>query len=596
MPSYSAFSAVTLVLKTLFIISPDSSAWNTFLIWLLRLITISFLFRTFLGPTILRLITKRLRVRSVSLRSIRGIYFHAGKAIIRIDRVGLSYHQRSTQTASRFSIKVEGLKVEMLRKQICKPVSPPTSMDPNKRSLSSKFRPSPIVQGLLSFLQSIYWAIYTFLDPYVRPLVRSYIVSALRVAIRALPAVTQILDLELVDATVVADNIDGAQLALRGASLNTSVELSQIHAPPEPQESKEAIKPGHKRFNSVVQWNARLKSSMRRSWDRAWGALEAHTSVTLKVEEISGTASQSLLERLKINSSGGNKLDFLKVPQFTFSLSACLDPRHGIQQHSLEVGLNLESIAIDLFVISRMVELLKTPPPVNPMVAASLAALGRKSTTPGSTPRVGWASSMSVLTASMRFRRGLKKPPVRKLDTRAIASKLSILKGVQVNVTRITLRHRVELGPNDNLATLNTTLRRVNIYAALSNPDSNPLHREWLGRNSNRGSDPLSAHVYECGFTIRETALDRIGSGAVSDHLRLLELGPLTAEAVSSQWPAPWLRGPSFFAGDPNAQVLLVQISLDKVQITERLEVLQALISHRKPKKPTPHSTEPSLR
>lgn len=297
MHSDSALSIVPLVFKALFIVSPDSSVWNTCLIWLLRLITISVLFRTFLGPTILRLITKRLRVRSVSLRSIRGIYFHAGKAIVRIDRVGLSYHRRSTETASRFSIKVEGLKVEILKKQVCESIPSTTSTDSTRRTLSSKFPVSPI-------LQSFYWNLYAFLDPYVRPLVRYYFVSALRVAIRALPALTQVLDLELVDAVAIVDNIDGAHINLRGASLSTSIKLSQIHVPPDPQESKDTSRPGHKRFKSVAEWNARLKSSLRRSWDRAWGALEAHASITLKVEEISGMASEPLLDQLSISSSG----------------------------------------------------------------------------------------------------------------------------------------------------------------------------------------------------------------------------------------------------------------------------------------------------
>lgn len=53
---------------------------------------------------------------------------------------------------------------------------------------------------------------------------------------------------------------------------------------------------------------------------------------------------------------------------------------------------------MDLFVLTRIADLLKTPPPVNPMVAASLAALRRDPSRSGSGPRVGWASSMSVLT------------------------------------------------------------------------------------------------------------------------------------------------------------------------------------------------------
>ena len=88
-------------------------------------------------------------------------------------------------------------------------------------------------------------------------------------------------------------------------------------------------------------------------------------------------------------------MTFLKVPQFTFGLSACLDPRLSIRQHSLEVALDLDSITLDLFAITRMVEMLKARPPIKPLL--SVEAL-HKSSAPGSTPRVGWASSMSVLT------------------------------------------------------------------------------------------------------------------------------------------------------------------------------------------------------
>ena len=41
---------------------------------------------------------------------------------------------------------------------------------------------------------------------------------------------------------------------------------------------------------------------------------------------------------------------------------------------------------------------------------------------------------------------------------------------------------------------------------------------------------------------------------ASQDHLRILTVGPLKTELLVSQWPSPWLQGPSFMAGDPNAQ------------------------------------------
>ncbi|CAL1700808.1 unnamed protein product [Somion occarium] len=420
-------------------------------------------------------------------------------------------------------------------------------------------------------------------------------VSTLRMGIRALPALTQVLDLELSSATVTLDSVVGAELSLQRATLSSNVKLSQISLPSRSQEKEIGEKAGHKRFGSVIQWNARLKNSLRRSWDRAWGTTEVQASVALTMENLLSQASRSLVATLKITPPAEEQMVFCKIPSLTLDMSARLDPHQGIHQHTLELALGLDTIMIDYFVLDRVLQVLKTNEMVNPGFAAPARVLG----SPRS-PRVAWASSISgnsplmgVLSASMRFRRNLKKPPVRKLDTRAIVSKLSSLKSVQLNVTQITIKHRAEIGPDRNTATLDMTLRRVNINAALSHPDRNPLHREWLGRNAAPG-DPLSANVYAFGLSIREITLDRIGSGAVSDHLRLVGLGPLTVEAVASQWPAPWLRGPTFMTGDPNAQVLLIQVSLDKVEVTERLEVLQAFLERRKSTKVHP-GTKPSL-
>ena len=174
---------------------------------------------------------------------------------------------------------------------------------------------------------------------------------------------------------------------------------------------------------------------------------------------------------------------------------------------------------------------------------------------------------------------------------------MSILKAISINFPSVTFIHRMENLESQCTETFTASIHQICMNVSLSHPDSTSLHRQHLGRTSAPG-DPLTADVYKLDFSVEKIALDREGSGALQQHLRVVDVGSVTATILVSQWPAPWLQGPSFLGGDPNAQFLIAQLSLGDIAITERLEIVQRLLSKRKPTKapgPEAHPLLPPL-
>ncbi len=86
--------------------------WSYWLVMAVQVTVVSLIFRTWVGPWILRAVLRRVRVRSISPRSVRGIRIRTKRMTIRLDRLGLSYHSPSLETARRVSIQVQGLNIE----------------------------------------------------------------------------------------------------------------------------------------------------------------------------------------------------------------------------------------------------------------------------------------------------------------------------------------------------------------------------------------------------------------------------------------------------------------------------------------------------
>ncbi|KAH9938206.1 golgi-body localization protein domain-containing protein [Fomitopsis serialis] len=598
--------------------------WAFLLVWVVRIVTLSFIFRMYAGPALLKLVSKRLRVRSVSLRSIRGIYFRAGSGTIRIDRVGISYHRPSPTTASRLTLLVEGLK---LRPSLKRRRSSPASRFGDRVRLAT-----------FAALRST----WNFLDPYVRPFIRTSIVSVLRFVI--------LIDFELDSAVATYAALPGVELVLKQAKVKTKVSLSIVD---------NVVIPGASAAPNPNHWNARVQNSLRRTWDRAWGATQVTASLSLRLKGISATASPLALKDMPTALHASTRC-FIYLPGTKFKASVRIDPHRAVESHSVETTLLVDSLDVHTDVIQYLLKRLSAgkkaktngtatgnensssspvnplppgfgPPspllspwspvrsPLSPSHRVSFSALSppdprplspRASTfspnessplspSPATTRKPMWSSPMSpgsplmeafLPYASLKLGWGAKPIPVRRLNSRN--SRLAFLKGIDITVSKLTMKHslpRIETGVAQ---TFEMALHDFHVGAGLSHPDTTPLHRQHLGSRS-VPNDPLSSDVYRLTVSAHQVTLDRFGSGALVDHLRLLSISSIFAGAVVSQWPTPWLKGPAFMSGDPNSQLLAIDVELGTVEVTERLEVLHAMMAKTKPPKPKTEARSP---
>lgn len=144
--------------------------------------------------------------------------------------------------------------------------------------------------------------------------------------------------------------------------------------------------------------------------------------------------------------------------------------------------------------------------------------------------------------------------------------------------------------PEDEPAVLYATLQDITLNVGLSHPGRNEIHKKWLGTGGGASAD-CAAEAYSVELVAKQFTLDRNSVGELMDHLRVITLKTFRWDTLISQWPSPWLRGNSFLAGDPNAQLLVSNVSLDTVEITERLDMVERLVRRER----SPESVEKAI-
>ena len=293
--STPAVPPVLSAIRLLLISRPNDAWWSFFLVWFIRFLTVSIVLRTYIVPWGLGLVFSRFRVRSVSLRSIRGVYFRQARNVWNIDRIGLSYHRPSNTQASRLTVVIQGLKLDISEPPNEPAPPPPKSAAVHRRGPTlADFSPSPIAFKA----RQVIYAIYAGLEPHLRPLVRASIIFLLRLLIRCLPALTQVLDFELVSAELSLAELPDIQFKLKELGVSTKVVFTQVEKvafksrpnPPRPLHRR------HSRFLSMVDWKTRLSDNISRTWAGAWGDTRGTASLTIHLNDllaIQASGSQS---------------------------------------------------------------------------------------------------------------------------------------------------------------------------------------------------------------------------------------------------------------------------------------------------------------
>jgi hypothetical protein len=250
-------------------------------LWLLRILTFGLLLRTYIVPLVLSISSNHIRVRSISFRSIRGLYVRGRSQIWRVDRIGIS-RRMAPDGPNRISIKIEGLKVEVGK--LNHDITP--ALNGHRRpSTITKLDPSPVINGLWSIVASI----YSLLDPIFRPIFRSFFVSCLRHVIQHLPGLTQAFDFDLRSAEIVFASLPGTRLVITQATLRTALTFTQLEPALGTEELDSAAgAKRHLRSFSMAEWRSRLTKSTKRTWDRAWGRTQGFASVSLEIKNVVG--------------------------------------------------------------------------------------------------------------------------------------------------------------------------------------------------------------------------------------------------------------------------------------------------------------------
>lgn len=231
--------------------------------------------------------SRHVRVRSISLRSIRGIYFRKGTQTWRVDRIG--YAWPSVQGHRRFAVKIDGVHL-----QIAKEKAPETVKAPRRhtRNLTlADFNPSPLANYVWRFVSTI----TSVLEPYLRPIIRTYVIACFRVGIQWLPKITQALSFDVHSLVIGFDDVPGAKISIDKIGLHSALALTYLDSVPKVTKvegSKAKVEPQN--TQGMGAWKKRLGDSLQRSFDNALGDSRGTATFSLEVCNVMGTMPRTL--------------------------------------------------------------------------------------------------------------------------------------------------------------------------------------------------------------------------------------------------------------------------------------------------------------
>lgn len=242
-----------------------SSLYSVFLAWCFGVVALLLFIRAYLAPYILTRFSNHIRVRSVSLRSIRGFYFRENNRSWHIDRFAYTYNSSGDGGLKGLSFKVEGFKLEIEAVTI-PPVIPPAR---HRRGFTlTDLSPSPVALYIWTILSTV----FTALDPIVRPATRLVVTSVFRQLIRLIPRLTEAIRLEVDKAVVMVQSEPEVCIVAENVVLKGHVSFIQDR-----QDQHLAARNLFQRNQTLSAralatgaWKSRLVNSFRRTWSRTW--------------------------------------------------------------------------------------------------------------------------------------------------------------------------------------------------------------------------------------------------------------------------------------------------------------------------------------
>ncbi|KAF8076499.1 golgi-body localization protein domain-containing protein [Lyophyllum atratum] len=564
------YTGTSLLYTVLFNTATDAW-WSSVFLWVIRVTIFSLLLRSYLMPWLLAALSKHVRIRTVSPWSIRGLYIRAGPRIIRVDRVRYGY-----SLEKGVNVRLDGLNIELGRSP---PKPPPLpTLRHNRRLTLADFAPSPMAHRLWNLLSSA----YAVVEPFFRPLIRTWVVAGLRLLIRWLPHILSGLNFEAHATTFTFPDLPGTVISAEKLTLNATLAFTELEKVMDTSDHTKMPRSLRSRHSyGVAAWRRRFAASFQRTLDRAWGKAQGKASISIKLHDIGGSTPPA-------PSSTGKEVEFLRLPgAIDFKASMGFNPRKGTADtHSLDVSLDVGDCSLEMDTLKLLLTSLKpkalapelkTPSsplpyygPVSPVASPSTAGseglfspqssiMSPGTDSPSSpllSPEVLSPSSPSspfleALSASIRpRRRHLYKPRIRLNDLKN-TSMLSVLNSACLKISAITLATHRKWGQDP----YELKIQEISISSKLCNDRSeDTFHRRWLGRG--KTVERYDPDTYDFEFFTRKIAVER---RTRLDSMRLLTVETVDFQALATQWPAPWLAPSGFMSGDPNTPLLAIR-------------------------------------
>ena len=277
-----------------------TSSWVTLACWPLGAVVFLYVARVYLAPYILMRCSSHVRARSVSLRSIRGLYFRKGNRTWQIDRFVYSYRSSTDGGPRRLSFRIEGLKLVIEPARVPQP-----PLRTHRRGLTlADFSPSPLALWLWSIISSL----YVVLDPALRPVIRLVVTAILRQVVHFIPRLMETVQVNIDQAVVSYVGSPQVQLTAQDVVFKGHVAFAQSpllypvrdHLPSTNQVlSARALAMG--------AWKSRLSNGFHRAWTRTWndtlGRTTGSISYDLMVSQVHGLIpSGGLIQMGMMNS------------------------------------------------------------------------------------------------------------------------------------------------------------------------------------------------------------------------------------------------------------------------------------------------------
>lgn len=281
------FAGFALGLVLLFEWPTSTSSWVLLACWPLGVLCFLYVARVYLAPYVLMRCSSHIRVRSVSLRSIRGLYFRKGSRTWRIDRFVYSYRASADDGPRRLSFRIEGFSLEIEPPPAPRPPPPRAT---HRRGLTlADLSPSP----LALYLWSVISGLFVVFDPAVRPIIRFVVTAALQQVIRFIPRLMETVQVDIDRAVVAYVGSPQVQLVAQNVTFKGHVSFAQS---PQFYPIRDYVPSSNQALSAralaMGAWKSRLSNGFQRAWTRTWndtlGRMTGSISYDLVVQQVHG--------------------------------------------------------------------------------------------------------------------------------------------------------------------------------------------------------------------------------------------------------------------------------------------------------------------